>query len=46
MSITPKFITSKEAKENGWFSRRHPTNKEHLEAQRKRLERTKKKDNI
>lgn len=35
MSITPKFKTSKEAKAAGFFSRRHATNKEHLEAHAK-----------
>lgn len=36
MAIEPKFKTNKEAKEAGWFSRRHQTNKELLEARRKR----------
>ncbi len=43
MAIPPKFATSKEAKEAGWFSRRHQTNAEHLEAQRKRAEKKKRK---
>lgn len=36
MSTEPKFATTKEAKEAGWFSRRHQTNREHLEAKKKR----------
>lgn len=36
MSIEPQFRTTKEAKEAGWFSRRHKTDKEHQEAKRKR----------
>jgi hypothetical protein len=28
----PKFLTSKEAKAAGWFSRRHETNEAHVES--------------
>ena len=35
MSITPKYNSSAEAKKAGWFSRRHETNKEHLETSEK-----------
>ena len=38
MAIEPEFNTSKEAKEAGWFSRRHKTSKEHLESKKKREE--------
>ena len=36
MSIQPKFKKSKEAKQVGWFSRRHQTSKELEEARAKR----------
>ena len=36
MSTEPKFKTTKEAVENFFFSRRHETSKEHLEAKKKR----------
>ncbi len=36
MSIKPRFKTSQEAKQAGWFSRRHETNKEQLEVKQKR----------
>ena len=36
MSIPPKFKTRQEAQKNGWYSKRHPTNAEHL-ANRERL---------
>lgn len=36
MSTEPKFKTAREAKEAGWFSRRHQTNKAHLEVKAKR----------
>ena len=42
MSIKPKFKTSKEAKEAGWFSRRHETNKELEESRAKRKAKTEK----
>ena len=35
MSSKPKFKTSEEAKRAGFFSRRHETNKEHLEVHAK-----------
>ena len=37
MSIKPKFKSHDEAKKAGWFSRRHETNKEHLEAHEKKM---------
>ena len=44
MAIEPKFAESKDAKKAGWFSRRHKTNKEHLEAKKKRLKKEVKKN--
>jgi hypothetical protein len=38
MSIPTKFATQKEAKEHGWFSRRHETDSALQEARRKRAE--------
>lgn len=43
MSIEPKYKTSQEAKKAGWFSRRHQTNKEHLEIKVKREEKKRNK---
>ncbi len=43
MSIPPKFKTSKEAKQAGWFSRRHSANKELLEVRARREAKKKKK---
>lgn len=43
MSIKPKFKNSEEAKKAGYFSRRHETNKELLEAREKRLSKKSKK---
>ena len=37
MAIPPKFGTSKQAKEAGWFSRRHPTDKENKEAHERKI---------
>lgn len=43
MSITPKYKSKQEAKEAGWFSRRHETNKEHKAAHEKMLEKKRNK---
>ena len=41
MAIKAKFKTSKEAKDAGWFSRRHETSKELEEVRKKRKEKYK-----
>jgi hypothetical protein len=38
MAIPSVFRTSKEAKEAGWFSRRHQTSKENIEAHKIKMQ--------
>ena len=44
MSTKPTYKTTKEAKDAGWFSRRHSTSEEHQKAKTKRSEKNKKND--